>query len=384
MRIAIDAVGIRGHGAAAVLSELLYWLPIVQPEWKWHVFLFERDLREFDDPVTSDNVKIQYVRDGNTALQRMVWINKILPTHLKQLKADILFSFANITPIRPVIPQVVLCHQPNAFFSEGIPWTHVKNKLRFWYMKKQILKGSLASNALIVQTNAMRDRILESDSRLKGRIHVIPSGYRTASENPITRADIKQLVDNAPKPRLIYVAHPSEHKNHETLLKALPHLQKYYPDISLFLTLDKNKKGDKRYQKFINKYSMIANNNSTFTNIIWLGILNHDEVTYALRSSDLSVFPSLAESFGLPLVESMAAGCPIVASDLTYAHDVCGDAALYFNPKDSRDTASSITEVLNNKSLLMKLKAKGESRKSRFSYEQIARDYANIFQKCTS
>jgi hypothetical protein len=60
MLVAIDAVGIRGHGGASVLTELLHWLPIVRPAWKWQVFLFDRDLREFDDPAVEGNVSFEH------------------------------------------------------------------------------------------------------------------------------------------------------------------------------------------------------------------------------------------------------------------------------------------------------------------------------------
>ncbi|MGO8823332.1 MAG: hypothetical protein ACLQO6_19190, partial [Desulfomonilaceae bacterium] len=70
MLVAIDAVGIRGHGAAAVLCELLQWLPKVRPEWRWHVFMFERPLREFDDPIVVNSVTIEQTHHGDGGLGR--------------------------------------------------------------------------------------------------------------------------------------------------------------------------------------------------------------------------------------------------------------------------------------------------------------------------
>lgn len=120
MKIAIDAVGIRGHGGAAVLCELMLWLPIVRPEWEWHVFIFNRNLREFDDPAVSDKVTFKHTDSGNKGISRLLWVNYILPKRLEEIKADVLFSFANMAPSRPRIPQVVYCHQAYAFFSDAL------------------------------------------------------------------------------------------------------------------------------------------------------------------------------------------------------------------------------------------------------------------------
>lgn len=225
MLVVIDTVGIRGHGGAAVLCELLRWLPIVRPEWKWHVFLFDRSLREFEDPAVSEQVTLEQIRKGNGGLGRLVWVNRHLPARLLSMEADLLFSFSNIGPSRASTPQVVFCHQPNAFFAEAIPSGALFKRAYMRFMRSQILRGARTSSAIIVQSDAMRKGILEKESSLSSRIHVIPSGYRTPSEKPDIRSGKKRLIDNASRPRLIYVSHPTEHKNYLTLLRNAAHSQ---------------------------------------------------------------------------------------------------------------------------------------------------------------
>jgi len=380
VRVAVDAVGIRGHGGAAVLVELLHWLPAVRPDWQWHVFLLDRRLREFDTPTVPEKVTLEETGIGNSGLGRLSWVNRSLLARLEVVGANLLFSFANIAPVRSGLPQVVYCHQPNAFFSDGIPLRMFFKRWRMRLMRSHILRGARASGAMIVQTKAMRERIIELEPSLDGRIHVIPSGYRTPSGNPDIREEKKALIDGADRPRLIYVSHPSEHKNHLALVRAMPAILKTMPSASLLLTLDKQRPGHRRYTSFIVDIQKEAEQLGVSQRLVWLGILNPDEIEYALRVSDLTVFPSLAESFGLGLVESMAAGCPVAAADISYAREVCGEAAVYFDPRNSADIAETVLSVLREDATAERLRSIGTERKDRFSYQRIAEEIARVFE----
>jgi glycosyltransferase involved in cell wall biosynthesis len=383
MNVAIGAVGIRGHGGAAVMCELLHWLPTVRPHWHWHVFLLDRRLRQFDDPTVPDSVTLEFVESGNKAWQRLRWIDRHLPARLRALNVNALFSFANIGSARPHFPQTVFCHQLNAFFSAGIPSHLLIKRARLWFMRQRILRGALASQTMIVQTNAMRDRIVKFERRLDGRIRVIPSGYRTPTATPTVRPEKKTLIDGTPRPRLIYVSHPDKHKNHETLVRSLKLLAKAVPNIRLLLTLEQNFETDQYYASCVQRIQRTVQAEGVADRLVWLGWLNPNEVTYALQSSDLMVFPSLAESFGLGLAEAMAADCPIVASDLPYAHDVCEDAALYFDPTSPEAIAQTVQQVLGNHRVFERLRDVAQERKSLFAYDRIANEIAEVIERST-
>lgn len=384
MRIAIDAVGIRGHGAAAVLCELLHWLPIMRPDWEWHIFLFDRRLREFDDPIVSKKVTFEHIGIGNGGLGRLAWIERYLPVRIASQEIDLLFSFANVAPSHSRIPQVVFCHQRNALSTEAISAHALLRRARMRLLRNCILRGARASDAIIVQTEAMRKCIIKLDPSLDGRVYVIPSGYRIPSENPDVRSEKRLLIDAAGKPTLIYVAHPSCQKNHIALVRAIPRITEVFPSTSLLLTIERHCSSfPPSYRNFVSLIESLRKEVDYLgvsQRLIWLGQLNLDEVYYALRSSDLTVFPSLAESFGLGLVESMAAGCPIVAADRSYAHDVCGEAAVYFDPNDPANIAKIVTTVCRERETMERLRSMGTRRKERFSYEKIADNIARIFE----
>jgi glycosyltransferase involved in cell wall biosynthesis len=273
---------------------------------------------------------------------------------------------------------VVFVQQLNAFFDEGIPKKDFLRRLRMKFIRRRILAGAKRSNAVIVQTETMRKRMLMYAPQLNGRIHVIPSGFRTPSLNPVIRSEKKTLIDNARRPRLIYVSHPSEHKNHLTLIKALPDIIRVFPSACLLLTLEKENPPNTRYVSFVREIYATAKKLEIQNSLSWLGILTYDEVNYALSNCDLMVFPSLAESFGLGLVEAIAAGCPVAASDLPYAHDVEGEAAVYFNPLDPKEISRVIISTLLDGGKIIQMKEEALSLKRKYSYETISRQIIGL------
>ncbi len=219
-----------------------------------------------------------------------------------------------------------------------------------------------------------------------GEVFLVDSGSvdRTRPDTPAIRAEKRGLIDSAGRPRLIYVSHPSEHKNHNALVAAMRGITERYPSASLMLTLDRDNLKDARYRGFVEDIRKVAREHGVSDHLVWLGILGPDEVSAALESSDLMVFPSLAESFGLGLVESMAADCPIAAADLPYAHDVAGDAAVYFDPLDPTSIARTVTSTLSDEGTMARLREAGHSRKALFAYPAIAERVAQILQGCAS
>ena len=377
----IETVGIRGHGGAAVLSELLHWLPKLRPSWKWHVFLFDRRLREFDDPPVDNTVTMEHILEGNRGLARLRWVNYQLQERIKQIQPDVIFSFANIGARKSLSPQVVFIQQHLVFIDEGILRHNFCLRLRMWYMRREIITGAKASRTVIVQTETMRKRMLTYAPELNGRIHVIPSGFRMLTVKPMIRPRVKEQIDSLTRPLLVYVSLPRRHKNHITLLRAFTNVLKLFPNASLLLTEGRDDPHDRDMGKVKKGLKEEIQKLGISDRVFWFEWLLSSEVDYAHSISDLMIFPSLAESFGLPLAEAMSIGCPILAADLPYAHDVAGDAAIYFNPCSAEDLAERVVSGLKSPDTLRKLVKLGKDRSVLFSYEKIANQIADILEK---
>ena len=109
------------------------------------------------------------------------------------------------------------------------------------------------------------------------------------------------------------------------------------------------------------------------SHIRFLGRVSDDELVRLYNQAACFVFPSLYEGFGLPPLEAMACGCPVLVSDIPVEREICGDAALYFNPLDPNDILHTITQYLNDAGVIKeKMRQKGFENITRFSWEKSA------------
>jgi glycosyltransferase involved in cell wall biosynthesis len=110
-------------------------------------------------------------------------------------------------------------------------------------------------------------------------------------------------------------------------------------------------------------------------NIHWLGRISDDELAALLIDSLCLAFPSLTEGFGLPVVEAMALGCPVVVSERASLPEVCGNAALYAAADSPKAWFDRFVALRNSKALRLQLKAKGKARASAYSWRASAFRY---------
>ena len=268
MHILIDAVGMRDGGAAAVLLELFEWLPKVRPQWRFTAYVLKRSLRSFDIPATP-GIEVVETELGNSGTGRLVWVNKHLKRVIAEHKADGLLCLANIGPMRPTVPQVIMLHQPLIFDLSACPTMYWK--LYMIFMRWWIIRGARPAGSVMVQTPSMHSKLLWFVPSLKDRAVIIPSGFRTPSAHPTVRPEKKALIDGAGRPRLVYISLIRLHKNHIGLIEALPAILAKNPGMSVILT------GDPETLDANNVFAAALVKRATELNvldrIVWVGLL---------------------------------------------------------------------------------------------------------------
>ena len=119
-------------------------------------------------------------------------------------------------------------------------------------------------------------------------------------------------------------------------------------------------------------------------NLVMPGRLTDGELKALYQHATALIFPSLYEGFGLPLLEAMACGCPVLCADIPSSREVCADAALYFDPRKPEVLANTMTRILGQPALRMRMRKAGRQRVGAFSWSQSARQLSELINALTS
>lgn len=168
------------------------------------------------------------------------------------------------------------------------------------------------------------------------------------------------------KPYLLYVGNAYPHKNLKRLILAFAKIK--HSDLRLVLVGEMDYFYKRLQKEFINTQGLI------FTDFV-----SDVDLEVLYRKAALYVFPSLCEGFGLPSLEAMSYGLPVVSSRATCLPEILGDAAIYFNPKNIDEMAEKIKEVLDSEVMRMDLISKGYERIKKYDWGKMAKETMRVY-----
>jgi glycosyltransferase involved in cell wall biosynthesis len=207
------------------------------------------------------------------------------------------------------------------------------------------------------------------------KIQVVYNGYNKLLYKKITdQAKIDSVIEKygIDQPYIFYIGRIEKKKNISNLIEAFAIMIEKNKDIKHSLVLV----GDASYGYDEIKY--MIREFDIVNKVVMPGWVDETDVPYLYNGASVFVFPSNYEGFGIPLLQAMACGVPIAASNTTSIPEVAGDAALLFNPEFSLSIAEAMTKLINDKGLREKLIAAGFERVKEFSWEETARKTLDI------
>ncbi|MEK9201302.1 MAG: glycosyltransferase family 1 protein [Patescibacteria group bacterium] len=177
-------------------------------------------------------------------------------------------------------------------------------------------------------------------------------------------------IDLPDHPYVLYVGNVYPHKNIPTLLSAIKELN---GQVLLVIACARSV-FTARLQKIIDQENL-----GKWVRLV--GFVSDSELKSLYQNAMAFVFPSLIEGFGLPGLEAMSLGCPVISSNATCLPEIYGDSVLYFSPHDSHDLVDKIQTVLDSPSLRAKLIKKGLAQSTKYSWAKMGRLTWEIYQK---
>jgi glycosyltransferase involved in cell wall biosynthesis len=374
-RILVHALAATAGGGANYLRNFLARVGVRGAAHEWLV-LAPADL---EGVVETQNVKVQRGGAGRGAVRRVYYDQIRLRQTIREQGIDLVLATGNFGMLRPPVPQVLL-NRNALYFSREHLW-ELRRRAEFrellnTMMRRRLALASIAgSSCNVVPTFSFMQDIRASLPRLPGdRIEVIPHGFdraRFVRPGATLEPGIAAKLRREPGlRRILMVSHYNYFRNFETVLRAVAKLRdrsKHPVELVLTTTLGAGLK-DHRYDT--TEAARLVEEAKLESVVTMLGAVPHGELHPLYRSADVVVCPSYAESFGHPMVEAMASGRPIVASDRGVQREMCGEAAVYFSVFDPDHLASRLEQVLGDEALAGRLAANGERRAADFCWEK--------------
>ncbi len=202
------------------------------------------------------------------------------------------------------------------------------------------------------------------------------------SECRMQNAELFLQKHNIQKPYVLYVGNAYPHKNLERLIEAWNIFSEEHTTYQLVLA-GKNSLFYERLKNIAAEKQSVSTEvmPDKFHNVVFTGYVSDEELNVLYTNAHLFVFPSLYEGFGLPPLEAMTHGVPVVSSSASCMPEVLGSAAMYFDPEDVQDIARVVEAGVQNADMRYDMKQKATGELQRYSWKNLAKKTLQIYKK---
>lgn len=299
---------------------------------------------------------------------RIFWTQLVFPFYVR--KYDVVVAMTQLDG-------VVFCPTKQIIFIyDLIPYVfpEQRHKHKFFLANLLPLMVRSATKIIAISKNT-KDDIVKFLNIEPEKIAIVYAAnkYREIPEiNENKKNEFKQKYEL--NRYILFVGSTQPHKNLLSLIDAFYLIRKRVQDIDLVVV-------GYIERKDITKINSKLRTLDVRQSVKFLGHLLDNEISIVYSSAELFVFPTLYEGFGLPPLEAMALGCPVVVSNTSSLPEVVGDAGVYVDPYSPQDIADGILKVLTDDSLRQSLIKKGFEQIKKFSWEKSAKETLKVFEE---
>lgn len=287
--------------------------------------------------------------------------------------AKIVDAVIFIAPLLPllIIPKtksILVCQE---LASQKIKPKGIKNKLLAFLRDKIMMPLAIKYSSIVVAaSNATKQDLLRFYKINQEKIKVIYDGFQD-----LTIFKDKEIkIENKMKPFFFFVGKVKYRKNVHGIVES-------------FIKFKKNKKSDcklviageyggKYYEDIINNLKK----NNLFEDVFFIGYITDGKLYSFYKNAVACVFPSINEGFGMPIIESMSVGVPVITSNISSMAEVAGDAGLLVDPFNTNEIAQAMEKLFFDSNLRERLIKKGIERSRLFSWQRAAREYLDLIK----
>lgn len=360
MRIGIEAQRIfrkKKHGMDIVAIELIRALQETDKENSYYVFVKEDE----DDTciMPTSNFSIIKIRKAPYPY----WEQMLLPAEIKKYNLDLLHCTSNTAPLKIFIPLIVTVH--DIIYLEKLNFLKGSAYQIFGNLYRRLIVPIIIKKATIIITVSEYEKKVIKDYFPNRNIAAIYNGVGDYFKKIIDNSWLQSIKARykLPDEFIFYLGNTDPKKNMEGVLKAFSILMKKEKKVPTLLMLDI----DRQYlKKLLNKIG----DPQLINQITFSGYIPNSELPAIYSQSIIFLYPSFRESFGIPILEAMACGSPVITSNTSSMPEIAGDAAILIDPQDPETLAAAIAKLILDPVLRQELSLKGIERSKNFGWIQ--------------
>lgn len=372
MKIGIDArfFGPFGKGLGRYTEKLVTHLEKIDSENEYVIFLREENFNDYTP--ARDNFTKAKAHFKWYSLEEQLQMPKLLRSyhldlvHFPHFNVPLFFN----DPFVVTIHDLIIMHFPTKRATTLGP---VKYALKQFGYKRVISHAVNNSKHVITVSEFSKKDIQNYFGKKANPISVTYEATFDQNKSDVSMDDLRNRFAIT-SPYILYVGNVYPHKNIEVLVDAFARLKnkKAIQNLSLVL-VGKDDYFFERLKAYVDSKNV--------SDVIFTGYASDEELISLYKNAQMYVFPSLYEGFGLPPLEAMSYGVPVLSSDRTCLPEILGDAASYFDPKDVSSLERNIERVHSDARLQSEMSKKGLEQVKKYSWDALAKETLNIYKK---
>lgn len=302
--------------------------------------------------------------------RRLAWEQMGLPTLVRQHRLDLLHNLHYTMPLFLPCPNVVTFHDMTFFLY---PQLHTLSKRIFF--RYMIHYSAKRASALVADSESTRQDAIRLLRLAPGRITTAPLGV-TPDYHPVrdlARQEAVRQKYHLPERFILNVGLVEPRKNLPALLWAFAQISGRFPSEKLVLV------GRKGWM--VDQVFRLVDSLALLDRVCFTGYVDGNDLPVIYSMADVFVYPTFYEGFGLPVLEAMACGAPVITSNTSSLPEIAGDAGVLLPPEDEEGLAAALERLLLNEDERQARSLRGLALASAFTWERTARLTWQVYQR---